>query len=42
MQKLGKFRVNAVLAQFQKFYDTYGINENDGMYIKPKYRLGIW
>ena len=37
-----KFRVNAVLAQFQKFYDTYGITENDGMYINPEYRLGIW
>ena len=37
-----KFRVNAVLAQFQKFYDTYGISENDGMYINPEYRLGIW
>ena len=37
-----KFRVNAVLAQFQKFYDTYGITENNGMYINPEYRLGIW
>lgn len=37
-----KFRVNAVLAQFQKFYDTYGITENNGMYISPQYRLGIW
>lgn len=37
-----KFRVNAVLAQFQKFYDTYGITENNGMYISPEYRLGIW
>ena len=37
-----KFRVNAVLAQFQKFYDTYGITENDGMYISPEYRVGIW
>ena len=37
-----KYRVDAVLAQFQKFYDTYGISENDGMYINPEYRLGIW
>ena len=37
-----KFRVNAVLPQFQKFYDTYGITENDGMYVKPEDRLGIW
>lgn len=37
-----KYRVDAVLAQFQKFYDTYGISENDGMYISPEYRLAIW
>lgn len=37
-----KVRVNAVLAQFQKFYDTYGITEKDGMYIKPEDRVGIW
>lgn len=37
-----KVRVNAVLAQFQKFDDTYGITEKDGMYIKPEDRIGIW
>jgi len=37
-----KFRVNAVLPQFQKFYDTYGITKKDGMYVKPEDRLGIW
>ena len=37
-----KFRVNGVLPQFQKFYDTYGITEKDGMYIKPTDRIGIW
>ncbi|BCZ49219.1 endopeptidase [Clostridium gelidum] len=37
-----KFRVNAVLPQFQEFYDTYGITEKDGMYVKPEDRLGIW
>ena len=37
-----KFRVNAVLPQFQKFYDTYGITEKDGMYVKPEDRFGIW
>lgn len=37
-----KFRVNAVLPQFQKFYDIYGITEKDGMYVKPEDRLGIW
>lgn len=37
-----KFRVNAVLPQFQEFYDTYGILEKDGMYVKPEDRIGIW
>ncbi|CUU51038.1 M13-type metalloendopeptidase [Clostridium beijerinckii] len=37
-----KVRVNAVLPQFQKFYDTYGIAEKDGMYVKPGDRIGIW
>jgi len=37
-----KFRVNGVLPQFQKFYDTYGITEKDDMYVKPEDRLGIW
>lgn len=37
-----KFRVNAVLQQFEKFYETYGITQNDGMYVKPKDRVAIW
>jgi putative endopeptidase len=37
-----KVRVNAVLPQFQKFYDTYGITEKDGMYVRPEDRIGIW
>jgi len=37
-----KVRNNIVLAQFDKFYETYGIKENDKMYIKPEDRLKIW
>jgi putative endopeptidase len=37
-----KIRVNAVLPQFQKFYDTYGITDKDRMYVKPEDRIGIW
>ena len=37
-----KFRVDAVLPQFQKFYDIYKITEKDGIYVKPEDRLGIW
>ena len=34
-----KIRVNAILSQFQKFYDTYGIKENDKMYVQPESRV---
>lgn len=37
-----KVRVNETLAQFDKFYEIYGIKENDKMYIKPAERLKIW
>lgn len=37
-----KVRVNAVLSQFEEFYQTYGITENDKMYVKPEDRLQIW
>lgn len=35
-------RVNTVLSNFQEFYDTYGITENDAMYVKPENRIVIW
>ena len=35
-------RVNTVLSNFQEFYDTYGISENDAMYVKPENRITIW
>lgn len=37
-----KYRVNAVLQQFEKFYEAYGITQNDGMYVKPEDRVAIW
>ncbi|SFD16513.1 M13 family metallopeptidase [Clostridium uliginosum] len=37
-----KVRANIVLSQFDKFYETYGIKENDKMYIKVQDRLQIW
>lgn len=37
-----KYRVNAVLSQYEKFYETYGIKEDDKMYVKPEDRLKIW
>jgi putative endopeptidase len=37
-----KVRINAVLGQFDKLYETYGIKEGDKMYVKPEDRLKIW
>lgn len=37
-----KVRVNAVLASCELFYKTYGIKEDDGMYIKPEERVELW
>ena len=37
-----KVRVNVVLSQFEEFHKTYGIKENDKMYVSPKDRVAIW
>lgn len=35
-------RTNRVLANFQEFFDTYGIGPGDGMYVAPEDRMQIW
>lgn len=35
-------RVNVTLAQYDKFQETFGITEGDGMYIDPSKRITIW
>lgn len=35
-------RVNRTVLNFDEFYKCYGINENDGMYVKPRNRVKIW
>lgn len=37
-----KVRSNIVSAQFDKFYETFGIKPGDKMYVKPEDRLKIW
>lgn len=37
-----KVRVNAVLSSCDAFYEVYGIEESDGMYVAPDLRVGIW
>lgn len=37
-----KYRVNRVLQNFNKFYETYDINPGDGMFLPPENRITIW
>ncbi len=37
-----KIRVNAVLSSCDAFYEIYDIDEDDGMYVAPEDRVGIW
>lgn len=36
------YRVNVGLQQFDEFYETYGIEEKDGMYLAPDKRIKVW
>lgn len=36
------FRVNGVVNQFEKFYETYNVTANDKMYVAAENRLNIW
>lgn len=35
-------RVNAIVASFEQFYEIYGIEEGDAMYVAPEDRLKLW
>lgn len=35
-------RVNAVLSNFDEFYETYGVTEGDGMYVPPEERVHLF
>lgn len=39
---LDKLRTNRTIVNYQEFYDTFGITENDGMYVAPEDRVHIW
>ena len=39
---LDYLRVNVTVAQFEEFYEAFGIQEGDGMYIAPEDRVKIW
>ncbi len=34
--------VNGSAQQFEEFYETYGVQEGDGMYLAPEDRIPIW
>lgn len=36
------FRVNAMLSTLDAFYETYDVQEGDGMYIPPENRISRW
>jgi len=35
-------RVNRVVSAFEQFYETFGVKEDDGMYVAPQERPLIW
>lgn len=35
-------RTNVNVQQFQEFYDAFGVEEGDGMYLAPEERLSVW
>ena len=35
-------RCNVTLQQFDKFLETYDIQEGDGMYLAPEDRIAVW
>ncbi|MGI5888432.1 MAG: M13 family metallopeptidase [Oscillospiraceae bacterium] len=39
---LAYLRINAVVQQFDEYYETYGVEEGDRMYLDPDLRLIIW
>ena len=39
---MGRARMNPLLSNFDEFYETYGIDETDGMYVAPEDRVVIW
>lgn len=39
---LNYLRVNAIVQQFEEFYDAYDVKEGDGMYLAPEKRLAVW
>ena len=39
---LSYLRTNVTLQQFDEFYKTYDIGEDDNMYLTPEDRISVW
>ncbi len=39
---LSYLRVNAIVQQYEKFHEFYGIKNGDGMYLAPEERVAVW
>ena len=42
VHSLGKWRVNGALRNIQAWYDAFGIQEGDPMWMAPAERINIW
>ena len=42
VHSLNKARINVALRNFDEFHETYGITEDDFLYLAPEDRVGIW
>ena len=42
MHSTEKLRVNRVVVNCDEFYETFDIDEDDGMYVAPEDRVKIW
>lgn len=42
VHSLGKWRVNGALRNIQAWYDAFGIQEGDAMWMAPEERINIW
>lgn len=38
----GFLRTNVNVQQFEEFYEAFGVEEDDGMYLAPEDRLSVW
>ena len=39
---LRHLRINTAVQQFDEFYETYGVQESDRMYLAPADRIAVW